>query len=226
MANKQTKNVGDILKKVREQQKLSIHHIAAELGIRAQYLTCIEQNQFHILPGSVYATRYVKAYAHYLGLDSIPLVKITRTLTAEKGHSVPQYRVRRAHFWVGPRILKYLGLGAMAMGCFGYIVWLGLATITPPVLDVMSPSDNLTSNDRNVVVQGRTTIDAQLTINDQPVMKQEDGSFKQEIQLAQGVNTLKISAVKKHSKEQTIYRTIRYDQSSDDVSFLRSSTIQ
>ncbi len=225
MLNKQTKTVGDILKKVREQQKLSIHHIANELGIRAQYLTCIEQNRFDILPGSIYATRYVKAYAHFLGLETGPLVRKTRALTAEKGHTVPQYRVSRANFWVGPRILKFVGLGVLALSCFGYIVWLGVATITPPVLDVVSPSDNLTSNDRNVVVQGHTTIDAQLTINDQPVMKQEDGSFKQEIQLAQGVNTLKISAVKKHSKEQTIYRTIRYDQD-NNVSFLRGSIIQ
>lgn len=225
MAHKHIKTVGDILKKVREQQGLSIHHIANALGIRAQYLTCIEQNQFHILPGSVYATRYVKAYAQFLGLDSAPLVKKTRSLITEKNTTIPRYRVSRTNFWVGPRILKYVGLGALALGCFGYIIWLGVVTVAPPELYVVSPSDNLTSSERSVTVQGKTTVDAQLTINDQPIMKQEDGTFQQEIQLAQGVNTLKISAVKKHSKEQTIYRTIRYDER-EGVSFLRSSNIQ
>lgn len=219
MSNKQTKSVGDTLKKSREKQEMNIHQIAYDLGIPHQYITCIEQNEFQVLPGSVYVAHYVERYARYLGLNASLLVKKIQTLTKETQHTVPKFRVTRTNFWVGPRILKYIGMGAVVLSCFGYIIFLGVQTVMPPILEISSPSDNVTSHERSMIVQGRTTIDAQLSINGQPISKQEDGTFQQEIQLTEGVNSLRISAIKKYSREQTIYRTIRYDDA-NDVSFL------
>lgn len=57
------------LKEARIQAGYSIDEIAKDLNIRKQYLTAIEEEDYSILPGKVYAEGYKKLYARYLGIS-------------------------------------------------------------------------------------------------------------------------------------------------------------
>ena len=77
--------VGDILRREREKQGLTIADIEQGTSIRRLYIGCIEQGKTEDLPGMVYAKGFVRNYAKFLGLDAEPLVQ----QFAEENGSVP-----------------------------------------------------------------------------------------------------------------------------------------
>jgi len=62
--------VGQIFKRGREDQNLTITQIAAHLNISSSHLEAIEGNDIANLPPKVYAVGFVRAYADLLSLDS------------------------------------------------------------------------------------------------------------------------------------------------------------
>lgn len=62
--------IGDLLRKERERQNLSIKDIEKGTSIRALYIDAIEKGAYKTLPGEAYAKGFVRNYANYLGLDA------------------------------------------------------------------------------------------------------------------------------------------------------------
>ena len=67
--------VGDILRKAREKQGLTIADIEEGTSIRKLYIEHIEQGNIDALPGMVYAKGFVRNYAAFLHLDAEHLVQ-------------------------------------------------------------------------------------------------------------------------------------------------------
>lgn len=67
--------VGDVLRKEREKQGLTIADIERGTSIRALYLEHIERGNIGELPGMVYAKGFVRNYAGFLHLDAERLVQ-------------------------------------------------------------------------------------------------------------------------------------------------------
>lgn len=62
------------LRRARQDLGRDLVRIADDLKIRRVYLEAIEEGRFDDLPGATYAVGFVRAYADYLGLDSIEIV--------------------------------------------------------------------------------------------------------------------------------------------------------
>lgn len=62
-------DIGNRLKSAREAQGLSLEAIEEETKIRRKYLKALEDEQFDLLPGPVYAKAFLKNYARFLKLD-------------------------------------------------------------------------------------------------------------------------------------------------------------
>ena len=67
--------VGDILRKERERQKLTLADIERGTSIRSLYIEHIEQGNLKGLPGMVYAKGFVRNYAAFLHLDAEQMVQ-------------------------------------------------------------------------------------------------------------------------------------------------------
>ena len=61
--------VGDILRRERERQKLSIKDIEQGTSIRALYIESIEKGEYDKLPGNVYTKGFIKNYGNFLKLN-------------------------------------------------------------------------------------------------------------------------------------------------------------
>ena len=61
--------VGDILRRERERQKLSIKDIEQGTSIRALYIEAIENGDYDKLPGNVYTKGFIKNYGNFLKLN-------------------------------------------------------------------------------------------------------------------------------------------------------------
>jgi cytoskeleton protein RodZ len=62
--------LGSSLRETRIRRGAELAQVAAETRIRMRYLRALEEERFELLPGSVYAKGFLRAYADYLGLDS------------------------------------------------------------------------------------------------------------------------------------------------------------
>lgn len=67
--------IGDILRKEREKQKLSVKDVEQGTSIRAVYIDALEKGEYDKLPGEVYAKGFIKNYGNFLELNGEDLVR-------------------------------------------------------------------------------------------------------------------------------------------------------
>ena len=60
--------IGKTLKEAREAMGLSLEAVEEETKIRRKYIQALEQEQFQVLPGPIYAKAFLKNYAKFLGV--------------------------------------------------------------------------------------------------------------------------------------------------------------
>lgn len=68
------REIGDWLRKAREQKGLSIIDVQDITKIRARYLEAIEAEDFAKLPGEAYTRAFIRTYAVGIGLEPGPLM--------------------------------------------------------------------------------------------------------------------------------------------------------
>ena len=61
--------VGAVLREARNRRKIDLSEVEATTRIRVRYLRAIENEEWDVLPGEVYARGFIRTYAAYLGLD-------------------------------------------------------------------------------------------------------------------------------------------------------------
>jgi len=61
--------IGENLKNARESKGISLRKAEEDTKIRKKYLQALEDGNYDILPGRVYAKGFLRNYANYLGLD-------------------------------------------------------------------------------------------------------------------------------------------------------------
>ena len=67
--------VGDILRRERERQELTIQDVEQGTSIRAVYIEALENGEYDKLPGEVYAKGFIKNYGNFLELNGEDLVR-------------------------------------------------------------------------------------------------------------------------------------------------------
>jgi cytoskeletal protein RodZ len=203
--------VGERLKKARAQQKLSIENVSQKTRIPIKYLEAIEAARFKELPiAKAHRLAYVKEYAKILNLnpasflyqfsqesdlDNTPTVHPKRTLRVWPLNSLST-------------ILRSVVVSVFLVGFVGYLLWQVNGILQPPKLFVFSPNDGSVSGKMTTVVQGETDKEVQLTVNGKEAMPNAKGRFEIVLDLSNGVNTINISAIKKHGKTATIVRHV------------------
>ncbi len=84
--------------------------------------------------------------------------------------------------------------------------------IKAPELKVYQPATDITVNQENFEIIGQTSPVAYLTINGQEVYIDNEGMFKKEISLRDGLNIIKIEAKNRFGKTNTIIRRVIYNK--------------
>jgi cytoskeleton protein RodZ len=102
--------LGSSLRDARVRRGIELAQVAAETQIRMRYLQALEDERFELLPGSVYAKGFLRAYADYLGLESQLFVdEYNARFSADETPPAPaQLKLRR-------RPLRRYGIGAAVL---------------------------------------------------------------------------------------------------------------
>jgi transcriptional regulator with XRE-family HTH domain len=80
--------LGQLLKKARLEQGISLEHLQETTKIRKRYLECIEEGDYKALPGNFYVRAFIKSYAEAVGLDPAEVLSLYRNVIPEMNPEV------------------------------------------------------------------------------------------------------------------------------------------
>lgn len=80
--------LGEKLRQAREERGVSIREVAEQTRISAQYLECIENDDYRTLPGGIFNKGFVKSFARVVGIDEQEALQDYMQLIANQGSPV------------------------------------------------------------------------------------------------------------------------------------------
>jgi cytoskeletal protein RodZ len=140
-------NYSQELKTKREALGLSLADLFQRTRISVAYLQAIENNEFHLLPVSVYTKNFIKTYAGALGVDSEPiLVNYENYLNSRKGIQTLSSKGVSEKKNVFARIAKPKTYGGIAcvLIIVSIVAWL-ISKQYQSSSDIISPTGEMTA---------------------------------------------------------------------------------
>jgi len=213
---KSERTVGETLKSKRQELGLDLQEVSKDTKISFNYLLALESGSYEKMPGLVYAKNFLRVYAQALEL---PVKKLEHLFLEETNarkqvkianvkHYKPVMKASRWHFLATPKLVRNSIITLAFLAVVVYVGFRVQAIISPPTLNIISPAEDLVINSQVTTLMGQTDPEVTIAINGKTIVTNADGSFAEELDLHNGTNIIKITAHKKHGKEQTIYRRI------------------
>jgi len=203
--------VGEILKQKRKELKLTIEEVSNSTHIPKKYIVALEKNKYRVLPmAKSHCLAYVRKYAEYLKLNCDEVIK-----QFVKESDLENYKTVHPHCKlkirpINPIVIwtRRLSLCAVLFLFVGYLIWQINGILKPPRLEVFSPGEGYISTNIKTLIQGESEKEVTLKINGKEISINDKGRFETFINLSKGVNTITISATKKHGKTTTVTRHV------------------
>jgi len=205
-----SESFGEKLRQARRFKNLRIEDISKKINISAKYLNALEEENFENLPSGLYRKNFLKEYANYLGLDRTELTKELEVSLVfnESNNPFSQKIVKKSKFLVFPKIIRNSLIALSVLICFLYLFLYFQKTISAPDLTIIQPEKNLLIKETSIEIKGQTEKEAEVKINGELVLNNNNGIFSQTINLKKGINTVVIKAKKKYSQESSVTRQI------------------
>lgn len=207
--------LGQQLRAVRRTAKLTLEQVATATKISKQYIQALESGKYDELPAEVYAKGFLENYAQFLGF---PVDEVLTQYKRERGLAprpksseqfvVPGQQLERPKLNITPRTLWAAGAIVILFIVVSYLLTQVSVFAAPPKLELTRPAPNTTLSAESVTVEGKTDSGATLAINGQPIPTDVNGSFREEVHLLSGTNTLRITARNKNGRERTETRSV------------------
>ena len=210
--------VAELLNKRREELKESLQDVEKATQIRKRYLELIEAGDYEHLPDNVYALGYVKSYADHLGFDTAPIVNLYKkerqayTTSRNSGELLKDDKqmglrpLGRPSFVLSSKSLIVLFSIVLFVTILGYLGWQVAVLAAPPKISLNTIQDQVSTN--YVIISGQTNDDADVYIDNSPILINSDGSFSERIALLDGQNQITITARNQLGKSSTITKTV------------------
>lgn len=203
------------LRAAREAHGFSLETLSLQTKINKHYLLALEECRFTDIPfSSLYQKNFVKKYALALGENPEPFLSQFCIEEMETVTTAPTIKPRRTWLqnlaWSSVARSAALGLTGLTV-----VLYLGIQvknTISPPNLAVIGPANGSIAYDNTITLRGATEPATTVSVNGQTIKSDEQGNFAESIALAPGVNTIVVSAKKKHGKVTEDTRHIIYKE--------------
>ncbi|MFH1193651.1 MAG: helix-turn-helix domain-containing protein [bacterium] len=203
----ETDNIFQELQNIRKKRCVSLEKINRQTKIPIKYLKALEAGSIELLPDVLYIKNIIKKYLSFFNVDAKPYLAKLEITRSEK--ELSEKNISAKKMIVVPRLIKTIAIIALTAG---FIFYLGLKInniFTPPKIAIFYPAENETVSADNIIeVRGKTEPGASLFINNEQVALDKNGNFKKEIDLQKGLNIIKISGMRRYSRENAIWRNV------------------
>lgn len=206
------KTAGEILQSARREKNWSLEELSHRTKIQVHHLAAIEKSDLQNLPQEPFVKGFIRTAAAELGLKPDGMIAIFRRDFGanKKGEIIPRVlnpTFHRRLSWT-PRITV---LSAAAIVICSFLIYLAFQLkifLSPPILTLTHPQPDAVVAE-NVLVEGQTDPEAVVSINNQEIKKNKEGTFSQIIQLTPGIHTITVTAIAQNGKSATLQRTIQ-----------------
>lgn len=211
--------LGEKLRKLRSDARLSLAEISKATRIQVKYLEYLENGQYKKLPADVYVRGFLRSYARYLNIDEQAFVKLyERECNIQKnlGHEKPEHKPNKnfstSSLVITPKSVIVVMMGLSIFGAFFYLYREFRSFAAIPRLVILEPGNNTTVDTSEVIVRGKTDKGAQVSINGQSVFVGGNGDFSDKLIVQPGRNTVTVVAVNRFNEEkmETIFIEAQY----------------
>lgn len=210
--------LGERLRALRGEKRMNLSEVSRATKIQIAYLGYLEEGAWNKLPPDVYTKGFLRSYGDFLGVDGEILVKlyekekgIHKNMEESKNPRIekPKKPINISSFVFTPQKLAlYLAIIIVISGLVYLYREIGSFADAPRLI-VLTPQADTTVESNSLYVEGITEKEARLFINDQPILVNDDGKFKENITLQSGTNTINLKASNKFGKETTKVITIQ-----------------
>jgi hypothetical protein len=122
--------IGARLREARMRAKIDINEVEARTKIRAKYLRAMENDEWDLLPGEVYARSFLRTYGDFLGLDTRQLTDdFKRLYERPSDHELRPIAPRGPDRERGPRgplIPPWLAIGGVLVAVVVALYFIGV----------------------------------------------------------------------------------------------------
>src|SRR6202035_3064536 len=129
-------DIGATLREARMRAKIDMTEVETRTKIRAKYLRAIENEEWDLLPGEIYAKSFLRTYGDFLGLDSRMLIdEFKRRYERPSEHdprqvgSIARERARPPR---RPRLPSWTPIGLVVIVILGLLFLVGSLTQSSP----------------------------------------------------------------------------------------------
>jgi len=201
---------GQILKNARLNSKLTLTQLSALTKISKSTLKALEKNQFNSLPGPTYIKGFIQNYAKIVKLDSSPIVAVFRR--DYKQHLTKKIlpsgvtKPLNSSLNLTHRLRNLISIGIIILLFLTYVSLTIFKLYQPPKLIITQPENTIESTSP-VLIKGKTSHDATLTLNGKTINLESDGSFTTVFNGPIGTHELKLKSTSRRNKstDKSIY---------------------
>jgi cytoskeleton protein RodZ len=219
--------LGERMKKIRSERRLSLAEISKSTKIQAKYLEYIEEGEYMKLPADVYVRGFLRSYAAFMGLSETMLIKqyerekgIQKNIKKIVDTDNTGTPIKFSSFVITPKIIIASSVIILVLASFLYLYKEVNNFVSAPRLVIIKPANGEMIDGNSVHVTGIAEKDALISINDQPVMVSENGEFGEDVGLKSGPNTITVKARSKFEKEavQSVTVNANFQENSEQPS--------
>ncbi|HCP08894.1 MAG TPA: hypothetical protein DIT25_03810 [Candidatus Moranbacteria bacterium] len=208
-----TLTLGEKLKKLRSERRMSLGEASRNTRIQKKYLEFLEEGQYSNLPADVYVRGFLRSYADFLGVDEKILVKLyekeneikknleKRENSGKKKPPTAGKTIDVSSFVFTPKLITIGLLILLVSGGIFYLYKEIGSFASTPRLVILGPENNYATEGNSITVEGITDRDARVFLNGQPILVADDGKFRESVSLQSGTNSINLKSVNKFNKE-------------------------
>lgn len=210
--------LGEYLYSIRQHLGLGIEEVAQKTGIFEKFIVSLEAGKYQVLPPDVYVLGFLKKLAE---LYRISCEDLTEQYKKEKGVSMQtsRERITPAKGWrvlvskisITPAFLTVASGAVLGLGAFVYVLFQVLSVNHTPALTILEPKADTVLQGSSVLIKGKTESGVTVTVNDQIVLVQNDGSFETTLGVAPGQKDFRFVATNRFGKSKNQLVSLRID---------------
>lgn len=202
------KTIDQIIKNARIEKKYSYQRLEEITKIKTSFIEAIENKDWQSLPSFSIVLGFIKSISSALSIDEKMAVAVFKRDYPPKKISIsPKPDISSKASW-NPKLTFILGIAAVFIIILGYLAFQYVIFISPPKIEVVSPVEGQVIDGNSVLVFGSTDTDVKITVDNQPVLVDEDGKFSANIDISSATEEITIKAVCRSGKETVVKRKI------------------
>lgn len=222
--------LGEYLRDTRVSQGLDLERASQLTRVPVKHLQSLEQGDYEHLPADVYVKGFLKNIAQAYRISADLLVDQFRRerglhQTVRKEDRENSGKIKRAlpRITITPKTISLAAVVILAIVSVGYLLWQIRSVAAPPQMEILYPETNVSVTSHSILLRGRTEIGSRVYINNEEVLVDESGEFREVINLASGANRLIVAAENKFGKRTEKERVIVVNSARDSTSTAEDS---